>query len=314
MSILLLLLGLLSIVMAAHGFTTLLDRVADRFGLQESVVGSLVAAVATALPETIIPLLAVGVQQAPAVGLGAAVGATLMLSTLTMGLLGVAGVLMRGPQARLSGSVAAKQDIRLFLAATLYGALLLVLPWHTALVRQLEVLPFGIAYGWRVVVLLKMSGTAALEPPDKVANHSGSITWLLLGLLFFLLLMLGGSALFVDQVQVIARIQHLSPLILALLVSPIATELPEKLNSVLWLRRGKDQTALGNITGAMAYQSCILTGINVAGGAWQAGPELLKALCITIVAGFLLLWQRSWSVLTLSAMSLLYGLFWMWCL
>jgi cation:H+ antiporter len=47
--------------------------------------------------------------------------------------------------------------------------------------------------------------------------------------------------------------------VLALVIAPVATELPEKLNSVLWVRQGKDTLAMGNITGAMVFQACIPT-------------------------------------------------------
>jgi len=38
--------------------------------------------------------------------------------------------------------------------------------------------------------------------------------------------------------------------LLALVIAPIATELPEKFNSVIWIRQRKDTLAMGNITGA----------------------------------------------------------------
>ncbi len=44
-----------------------------------------------------------------------------------------------------------------------------------------------------------------------------------------------------------------------LLVAPIATELPEKFNAVIWIRQGKDTLAMGNITGAMVFQASIPT-------------------------------------------------------
>ena len=47
--------------------------------------------------------------------------------------------------------------------------------------------------------------------------------------------------------------------LLALVIAPIATELPEKFNSIIWVRQGKDTLAMGNITGAMVFQSTIPT-------------------------------------------------------
>ena len=66
---------------------------------------------------------------------------------------------------------------------------------------------------------------------------------------------LGGAVVFVDAVEGLARSVGLDETLLALVIAPIATELPEKFNSVIWIRRGKDTLALGNITGAMVFQS-----------------------------------------------------------
>ncbi len=49
----------------------------------------------------------------------------------------------------------------------------------------------------------------------------------------------------------------IEPLVLSLILAPLATELPEKANSFFWVRDGKDALALGNITGAMVFQSTI---------------------------------------------------------
>ena len=51
--------------------------------------------------------------------------------------------------------------------------------------------------------------------------------------------------------------------VLALVLAPLATELPEKFNSLIWVRQNKDTLAMGNITGAMVFQSCIPTAIGI---------------------------------------------------
>jgi cation:H+ antiporter len=57
-------------------------------------------------------------------------------------------------------------------------------------------------------------------------------------------------------------------------IAPIATELPEKFNSVIWVRQGKDTLAMGNITGAMVFQSTIPTVVALVFAAdhWVIGP------------------------------------------
>ena len=76
----------------------------------------------------------------------------------------------------------------------------------------------------------------------------------------------------------------LDPMILALIIAPIATELPEKFNSVLWVRNGKDTLAMGNITGAMVFQSCIPTIVGLLFTTWAFSPDNLISFASAGVA------------------------------
>ncbi len=49
----------------------------------------------------------------------------------------------------------------------------------------------------------------------------------------------------------------LSPVLAALLLSPVATEMPELMNVLIWVRQGKHRLALANISGAMMIQGTI---------------------------------------------------------
>jgi cation:H+ antiporter len=68
-----------------------------------------------------------------------------------------------------------------------------------------------------------------------------------------------GAWFFVGAIDHLAREFGIDSVLLALVIAPIATELPEKLNSVIWISQGKPTLAMGNITGAMVFQSCIPT-------------------------------------------------------
>ena len=69
-----------------------------------------------------------------------------------------------------------------------------------------------------------------------------------------------GAVFFVDAVEHLAsQLGRRRASLLALVIAPIATELPEKFNSIIWVRQGKDTLAMGNITGAMVFQSTIPT-------------------------------------------------------
>jgi cation:H+ antiporter len=101
---------------------------------------------------------------------------------------------------------------------------------------------------------------------------------------------IGGAELFVGAVETIAESAGISPLVLALVLAPLATEMPEKANSVLWVRNGKDALALGNITGAMAFQATIPVALGLVFTDWDLAPQAVVAALIGLAGGALALW------------------------
>ena len=103
-----------------------------------------------------------------------------------------------------------------------------------------------------------------------------------------LALIVGGARLFILAVDTIGEQFHVSPLAFSLLVAPVATELPEKFNSVLWVRRRKDTLAMGNMTGAMVFQASFPVSIGLLLTPWElTGPALVAGL-IALAAGTVL--------------------------
>ncbi len=78
-----------------------------------------------------------------------------------------------------------------------------------------------------------------------------------------------GADLFVEHLTKIAEAAQIPALVISLLITPVATELPEKFNSVMWMRDKKDTLALGNITGAMVFQSTFPVAIGMAFTDWD---------------------------------------------
>jgi cation:H+ antiporter len=65
----------------------------------------------------------------------------------------------------------------------------------------------------------------------------------------------------------------------------LATELPEKANSVLWIREGKDTLALGNVTGAMVFQSTLPAALGIAFTPWELDRFALLAAASALAGG-----------------------------
>ena len=103
-------------------------------------------------------------------------------------------------------------------------------------------------------------------------------------LILGLALLVAGAKGFIHGVEAAAQIIGISALLLSLLIIPIATELPEKVNSILWIRKGKDTLAFGNITGAMVFQGTLLPAIGIMLTPWEPRKEVMWGIVITLIA------------------------------
>ncbi|MBV8046635.1 MAG: sodium:calcium antiporter [Paludibacterium sp.] len=292
---------LLIILIAAETFTNALEHLGHRLGISEGVTGSLFAAVGTAMPETMVPLLAIfdggaGREVNQEIGVGAILGAPLMLSTLSVCLMGLSVWRTRGPK----GAIAAERsglmrDLHVFLGAYALSALAMFLPQqgHWAASRALVCLLLVLLYLLYVMSTLRASsalveqghGTEA-ETPLLLSRLGLPVGLVSIGLQLALALglLVGGAEGFIAGVEAASRLLGISPLLLSLMVIPIATELPEKINSILWIRRGKDTLALGNITGAMVFQGTLLPAMGIALTPWSPRPDVFIPLVFTLGA------------------------------
>ncbi|MGB9955643.1 hypothetical protein ACOZ4B_04530 [Haloferax prahovense] len=87
-----------------------------------------------------------------------------------------------------------------------------------------------------------------------------------------LLVIIAGAHLFVTEVEFFStEVLDVPAALIALLLAPLATELPEKFNSVIWVSEGKDTLAIGNITGAMVFQGTLPATLGILFTSWDLG-------------------------------------------
>jgi len=304
-------------------FTNAIEWFGSMIRLGQGAVGSLLAAVATALPESLIPVVAIvgGEPGSDDVAVGAIIGAPLLLATIAMALTGVAAVIyrQRRPQG-LSLDVhfpTLKRDLAFFL-----GCLLAALLLGLGAAKPLQVvgaIALVAAYGIYVARTLRNSGEVgseeALRPLilDTTRSDPPTMTMVVLQLLVALGAIVGGAHIFVEQVLHVADSVGLEPLVLSLVLAPFATELPEKANSFFWIRDAKDSLALGNITGAMVFQSTLPVAIGLAFTPWALDAYSILAGCLALAGGIVailtLQLRRRFSGLAILLWAALYAAF-----
>ncbi|BAN21858.1 sodium:calcium antiporter [Caballeronia insecticola] len=287
------------ILIASELFTNALEHLGERLGISEGVTGSLFAAVGTALPETTVPIIALlGGTTSRAVneeiGVGAILGAPLMLATLSTCLMTVAILKSRGLRGRIMPERSGfTRDLNFFLIAFLIACAAMFVPHHAWEVRALFAVGLVALYIVYVISTFKASASLvesghATEAPDALfVSRVGLPTTLgtiILQFLIGIVLLVGGAKGFIHGVEGVSSALGISALLLSLIIIPIATELPEKVNSILWARRGKDTLAFGNITGAMVFQGTLLPGIGIMLTPWEPRVEVLTGVLITLAA------------------------------
>jgi cation:H+ antiporter len=296
---LLLLVALVVILAGAALFTNGIEWFGRKLGLAEGAVGSVLAAVGTALPETMIPVVAIlfaGGAASDEVGVGAILGAPFMLATLAMFVTGIAVIAVA--RGRPNGDVmivdsgVLRADMLTF--AVSYGLAIgaaIVLPVEPAWPKIVVAVGLVVIYGWYVKRHFEADPSIDIEdigplrfnrldrgrPEDPDAPPRLRIVTL--QVLFALGLIVAGAVVFVDAVEHVSTSLGVSEVLLSLVIAPIATELPEKFNSIIWVRQGKDTLAMGNITGAMVFQSAIPVSVALlwAPETWVAAPGSLLA-------------------------------------
>jgi cation:H+ antiporter len=309
-----------AIYLSCEWFVNAVEWLGQRLNIGTMAVGTILAAFGTALPESVVTLVAVTTgptAEIRNIGVGAAMGGPLVLATVAYGVTGGMLLLRRRSRRRemvLVGVGAASlverpvnedgnapdatladrahtarlvKDQRWFMAVFVVKVALglvafAIKPWLGLL--------FFAAYGvyfWREI----RGGTSGDHDehelaPLKLQRRAArpATTAVLVQTLGALTVIFVASQIFVHQLDAIGPMLGLSGAVTALLLSPIATELPEIMNAIIWVRQGKTQLALANISGAMMIQATVPSGLGLLFTDWRLDHALLWSGAVTMAA------------------------------
>ena len=315
---LLLLVAFALILVGAELFTNGVEWLGQLLGLSEGATGSILAAIGTATPETLVPIVAILFTQsveADDIGVGAILGAPFMLGTLVMLLIGVTAFLLRKRRGRDTLRVDrahASRDLGFFLVMYAGALAIALIPPLRELKGILGwvFLPTYFLYLFLVLRTPRLSESDVEEAAEeKAAFEALSVArylrrlgapfdpqkppaWLIVTqtiLAFGGILV--GAKIFAAWIDAFSHAMGFNALLVALLIAPLATELPEAANSLIWTKDGKDVIALGNVAGAMVFQSTIPVTVGVLLTPWLLGPYGTVAAIFALISGALIYLQ-----------------------
>jgi cation:H+ antiporter len=311
-----------AIYFACEYFVNGVEWFGQKLKLGATATGTVLAAFGTALPESAVTFVAVMFGKTPEardIGVGAALGGPLVLATIAYAVVGAAlwfnlrrlkrpDRLIRVDHQRLA------RDQSWFLAIFVIKVGLGLIafafkPWLGVLFLAAYAI-----YVWREIRSDDSAPEEEILEPLKFRPRQAdpALRWVVAQTVAALLVIAAASRLFVHQLEAIGSTFGLPAHLVALLLSPIATELPETVNALIWVRQGKERLALANISGAMMIQATIPSSLGLFATPWLFDAPLIVAGGVTGVAIIYLWWlfQRGrvdarWLV----PVGLLYGVF-----
>lgn len=290
-----------AIYLACEYFVNGIEWLGRKLRLGATATGTVLAAFGTALPESAVTFVAVILGKNPAardIGVGAAMGGPLVLATIAYAVVGAAlwcnrHRLQRADQLVRVDHLRLARDQSWFLAIFVVKLGLGLVAF--ALKPLLGVL-FLLAYALYVWREMRGSDSAWQEEevlePLKLGPQQAepAMRWVLMQTVAALAVIAVASRVFVGQLEAIGEVFAFPPHLVALLLSPVATELPETLNAVIWVRQGKERLALANISGAMMIQATVPSALAIFATPWRFDTPLVVSGGLT-VAAIVYLWR-----------------------
>ncbi len=315
--------ALVLLVIASDAFTNAVEWIGALYGLTRSAVGAVVAAIGSSLPETMVAVVAFLVLRDPAsqaVGIGAVIGAPFMLATVVFAIVGAIAFFRGTVWTKTGGSLAVEPRAALVGLALFMLTFAFVVGASFAPTMTVRIVASGaviVVYAAYLRYHIRRKGSELEESPPPLRflpharrPHTGIV---IAQMAVALAVTVVASRWFVSAVSAVSVQAGLPPLVVSLFVSPIATELPEAMNVILWMRRGLDELAVNNVIGAMMFQTSVASAVGMLASPWRLDVHAYAACAATaasVVLVFLVaLIRKRLNALTLVACGSFYVAF-----
>ncbi len=292
--------SLMIILISCEFFTNGIEWLGKKLRVGEGVVGSLLSAVGTCLPETMIPVIAIlffREKKLEDIGIGAIVGAPFMLSTLAFFITGLSVLIFwskrkKGLVMNINSEILCR-DMSFFITSYTLG----ILAAFIGIKALKDIIALSLIAMYAYYVYLTVKQDKVYHTPldklyiSKIFHVKTRFRVVMLQVFLALLGIVVGAHIFVIKIEAISALLGIPAIILSLVITPIATELPEKFNSIIWVRKSRDALAMGNITGAMVFQSCIPVSIGILATDWRLDFNgVVSALIAVLSASIVYFW------------------------
>jgi cation:H+ antiporter len=248
--------GFILLVWSADRFVEGAAATAKYAGMPPLLIGMVVVGFGTSAPEMVVSAMA-ALDNNPDLALGNAIGSNIVNTGLILGLTAIIAPII------VQSDIVRKEIPLLLLIGLLLGYFL----WDGALTRFEAVLllvGFFALIGWSIYSAMKGKGDALEgEMEQELVDHAMPIKKAIFWLIFGLVVLIISSRILVWGAVSIAQTLGVSDLIIGLTIIALGTSLPELAASIIAVRKGEHDIAIGNVVGSNMFN--ILAVIGIAG-------------------------------------------------
>lgn len=246
--------GFILLVWSADHFVEGAAATAKYAGMPSLLIGMVIVGFGTSAPEMVVSAMA-AIDGNPDLALGNALGSNIVNTGLILGITAIITPIL------VQSKIVRKEIPLLLLISLALGYFL----WDGALTRVESILllvGFFTLIGWSIYSAMKGKGDILEgEMDQELAEHAmpikKAVFWLVLGLV----LLIVSSRVLVWGAVSIAEALGVSDLIIGLTIVALGTSLPELAASIIAVRKGEHDIAIGNVVGSNMFNLLAVTGI-----------------------------------------------------
>jgi len=246
--------GLVLLVWSADRFVEGSASTARYFGMPPLLIGMVIVGFGTSAPEMVVSALA-AFQGSPGIALGNAYGSNIANIALILGVTALINPIM-------VHSTVLRKELPILTVLTVLSIILIADLKLARLDAILLLLVFGCLMAWTIYQGLKqktdsLAKEVETETAEKAMPIKRSVFWLVAGLV----LLIVSSRILVWGAVEIAQIFDVSDMIIGLTIVAVGTSLPELASSIIAVRKGEHDIALGNVLGSNLFNTLAVVGI-----------------------------------------------------
>ena len=250
--IILLIIGFMLLVKGADGFVDGCSNLASSFGIPSLIIGLTVVAFGTSAPELAVSAIA-SLKGNSAISVGNVVGSNICNMFLVLGATSLFGSL------HCKRKIVSRDFIYLFLSyITLFvvslGTYINTGKGYINRIDGLLFLCFLAIYIYSLIA----DARGNMKKEEKKNVTFKDILFIIIGLFAII----GGGELVVNSAKAIAKFIGISDSVIAITVVAIGTSLPELVTSIVSIKKGEDDIAIGNVIGSNIFNILMILGIS----------------------------------------------------